>query len=61
MKKQNLTYQNKQEEKEKLEELKKKKREMEEELDEMQGRTAKGKAICAVVFLLTAALLMACL
>lgn len=58
MENQNLSHRNKKEEKQKIEELKKSKREMEEKLDEMQGRTIKGKSTCVVVFLLTVALLL---
>lgn len=44
--------------KEKIKELAKKKREMQEELDELKGNTAKGKAICVLVFFLLLGLLM---
>lgn len=36
--------------KERIKELAKKKQEMQEELDELRGNTAKGKAVCALVF-----------
>lgn len=48
----------KREEKEKIKELAKKKREMQEELDELRGRTAKGKAVCALVFFASIVLLL---
>lgn len=44
--------------KEKIKELAKKKREMQEELDELKGNTAKGKAVCVLVFLVLTGLLM---
>ena len=44
--------------KEKIKELAKKKREMQEELDELKGNTAKGKAICVLVFFVLIGLLM---
>lgn len=44
--------------KEKIKELAKKKREMQEELDELKGNTAKGKAVCALVFFVLIGLLM---
>lgn len=49
---------NREEEKQQIKELKQKKKEMEEELDEMQGRTLKGKVICTLVFILTLIVLM---
>lgn len=44
--------------KEKIKELAKKKREMQEEFDELKGNTAKGKAICVLVFFVLIGLLM---
>lgn len=44
--------------KEKIKELSQKKREMQEELDELKGNTAKGKAVCALAFILVTVLLM---
>ena len=43
--------QSRQVDKEKIAELKKQKKETQEELDELSGRTAKGKAACVLVFL----------
>lgn len=44
--------------KEKIKELAKKKRAMQEELDELKGNTAKGKAICVLAFFVLIGLLM---
>lgn len=44
--------------KEKIKEIAKKRREMQEELDELKGNTAKGKAVCALVFFALIGLLM---
>ena len=44
--------------KEKIKELAKKKREMQEELDELRGRTAKGKAVCVLVFFVSLGVLL---
>lgn len=44
--------------KEKMKELAEKKRELEEELDELKGNTAKGKAVCTLVFLISIGLLL---
>lgn len=44
--------------KEKVKELVEKKKELEEELDELKGNTAKGKAVCTLVFLLSIGLLL---
>ena len=46
------------ENKDKIKELAKKKREMQEELDELRGRTAKGKAVCVLVFFVLIGLLL---
>lgn len=44
--------------KEKIKELVKKKREMQEELDELKENTAKGKAVCVLVFFVLIGLIM---
>lgn len=44
--------------KEKMRELTEKKKKLEEELDELKGDTAKGKAVCTFVFLLSTGLLL---
>lgn len=44
--------------KEKIKELAKKKREMQEELDELRGRTARGKAVCVLVFFVSLGVLL---
>lgn len=43
---------------EKMRELARKKKELEEELDELKGNTAKGKAVCTLVFLLLMGLVL---
>ena len=44
--------------KEKIKELAEKKKEMQQELDELKGKTARGKAVCALVFFVLTALLL---